>query len=169
MLVIKSLKKKFLWIIIFLVFPMILGWYSFLFEPNNIQIEKMNTEMANLPESFEGVKIVHLTDFHSYGFNKREKMVLEMVDQLDPDFVFITGDFVDHKTEDIDSVQKFWQELGNQYKGKIFGVLGNHEYKNEEADSNSLEKLLEESGIVILDNENRKICQDDEDEYIYLV
>ena len=159
--------RKMLLSLVFLAFVAFFGWYSFLFEPNNIQIEKINIEMANLPESFEGTKIVHLTDFHSQGFNKREKMVLEMVDQLDPDFVFITGDFVDHTTKDIDSVQEFWQELGDQYKGKIFGVLGNHEYKNKEADSNSLEKLLEESGIVILDNENRKILQDDE--YIYLI
>ena len=159
-------KKRFL-ILTFLVFPMILGWYSLIFEPNNIQVEKINIEMANLPEAFGGVKIVHLTDLHSFGFDKREKMVLEMVGEIDPDFVFITGDFVDRKTKDIDSVQEFWQELGDQYKGKIFGVLGNHEYKNENADSDSLEELLEKSGIVILDNENQKIFQDDE--YIYLV
>ena len=161
--------RKMLLSLTILLFLAILGGYSFLFEPNNIQIEKINIEMANLPESFEGARIVHLTDFHSFGFNKREKMVLKMVDKLDPDFVFITGDFVDHTTKDIDSVQEFWQELGDQYQGRIFGVLGNHEYKNESADSDSLEKLLEESGIVILDNENQKIFQDDEDEYIYLI
>ena len=164
----KKIKKMFLFLI-FMGFLAFWGHRAFLFEPNNIQTEKINIEMANLPESFDGVKIVHLTDFHSHGFNKREKMVLEMVAELDPDFVFITGDFVDGTTKDVDSVQEFWQELGDQYKGKIFGVLGNHEYKNEEADSDSLEELLEKSGIVILDNENRKIFQDDEDEYIYLV
>ena len=155
-------------LLIFFAFLATFGWYSLLFEPNNIQVEKINIEIANLPESFEGTKIVHLTDLHSFGFDKREKMVLEMVDQLDPDFVFITGDFVDRKTKDINSVQKFWQELGDQYKGKIFGVLGNHEYKNEEADSNSLEELLKKSGIVVLDNENQKIFLQG-DEYIYLV
>ena len=159
-----SNKKKILFITGFLV---TLSWYSFVFEPNNIQIEKINIEMTNLPESFDGTKIVHLTDFHSYGFNKREKKVLEMVDGLNPDFVFITGDFVDRKTKEINSVQEFWQELGNKYQGKIFGVLGNHEYGNKNADSDSLEELLEESGIVILDNENQKIFQDDE--YIYLI
>ena len=159
--------RKMLLSLIFLVSLAILGGYCLLFEPNNIQIEKISVEIENLPESFDGTKIVHLTDFHSYGFNKREKKVLEMVDQLDPDFVFITGDFVDRTTQDINSVQEFWQELGNQYQGKIFGVLGNHEYGNKNADSDSLEELLEESGIVILSNENRKIFQDDE--YIYLV
>lgn len=151
----------------FLVFLIILGWYITLFEPNNIQIEKINIEMANLPESFNDAKIVHLTDFHSHGFNKREKMVLEMVDQLKPDFVFITGDFIDRTTQDINSVQKFWQELGNQYQGRIFGVLGNHEYQNKNTDSISLEESLEKSKIVILDNENQKIFQGDE--YIYLI
>ena len=163
----RNKKRNLFWILFFLVSSAILSWYSFIFEPNNIQIEKINIKIESLPESFEGIKIVHLTDLHSFGFNKREKMVLEMVDQLDPDFVFITGDFVDHKTQDINSCQEFWQELGEKYQGKIFGVLGNHEYKNENADNNLLKNLLEESKIVILDNENQKIFQ--VDEYIYLV
>ncbi|MCK5591145.1 MAG: metallophosphoesterase [Candidatus Pacebacteria bacterium] len=160
-------KRKLFLILTFLVFPIILGWYSFSFEPNNIQIEKINIEIENLPESFDGVKIVHLTDFHSQGFDKREKMVLEMVSQLDPDFVFITGDFVDRKTKDIDSVQEFWQELGDQYKGKIFGVLGNHEYRNKNTDIDSLKETLEKSEITVLDNENQKIYK--AEEYVYLV
>ena len=138
----------------------VLCWYSFIFEPNNIQIEKIDIEIENLPADFNGVKIVHLTDFHSFGFDEREKRVIEIVKEINPDFVFITGDFVDSKTKDFDSCAKFWQELGKQYDGRIFGVLGNH-------DLNSLEKLLEQNNINILNNENTKIFQGDD--YIYLI
>jgi predicted MPP superfamily phosphohydrolase len=139
---------------------MALGWYGFVFEPNNIQIEKIDIEIQNLPEDFDGVKIVHLTDFHSFGFFEREKRVIEIVSEINPDFVFITGDFVDSKTKDFDSCARFWQELGKQYNGRIFGVLGNH-------DLNSLEKLLEQNNINILNNESTKIFQGDD--YVYLI
>ena len=136
-----------------------LCWYGFIFEPNNIQIEKIDIEIENLHEDFNGVKIVHLTDFHSFGFNEKEKRVIEIVNEINPNFVFITGDFVDTKTKDFDSCARFWKELSKQYDGRIFGVLGNH-------DLNSLEKSLEENDIVILNNENRKIFQGDGSAYL---
>ena len=161
----RKLKKLFL-LIAFLSSIAALFWYSFIFEPNNIQIEKINIKIENLPEEFKGTKIVHLTDFHSKNFGEREKRVLEILEDINPDFVFITGDFIDHKTEDIDSCQEFWRELGSEYQGKVFGVLGNHEYWVNHLDADSIKNLLEESGIVILSNEHRKISRDSENEAI---
>ena len=162
----RKVKKLFL-LVAFLISIVTLIWYGLIFEPNNIQIEKINIAIENLPESFNNTKIVHLTDFHSYGFNEREKRVLEILEDLNPDFVFITGDFIDHKTKDINSCQEFWQELGSKYQGKIFGITGNHEYWNNDIEIKDFKNLLEESGIVILSNENEKIFQDNE--YIYLI
>lgn len=162
----RKFKKLFL-VLTFLISLTVLIWYSFIFEPNNIQIERISIAIENLPEEFEGTKIVHLTDFHSKNFGEREKRVLEILEDLDPDLVFITGDFIDHTTKDINSCQKFWRELGSRYQGRIFGVLGNHEYWIDHIDADSIKNLLEESGIVILSNENEKISRDDE--YIYLI
>ncbi len=159
--------KKMLLTSVFLIFLSSLLWYSLIFEPNNIQIERISITLENLPKEFEGTKIVHLTDFHSYNFGKREKKVLEILEDIDPDFVFITGDFIDHKTKDINSCQEFWQELGNKYQGKVFGITGNHEYWNNGINAEDFKSLLEENGIVILDNKNEKIFQDDK--YIYLI
>ena len=165
---IKKIKLKILFLIsVFLISTTILIWYSFVFEPNNIQIEKVDIKIENLPESFNNTKIAHLTDFHSYEFGKREKRVLEILDSIDPDFIFITGDFIDHRTKDISSCQEFWSELGNRYQGRVYSVLGNHEYWIDHIDASSIKKLLEESGIVVLSNENEKIFQGDE--YIYLL
>ena len=176
---IKKRKFKILFLISsFLIFLTALIWYSFIFEPNNIQIERISVKVENLSESFDGIKIVHLTDFHSKDFGEREKRVLEILEDLDPDLVFITGDFIDHKTKDIDSCQEFWRELGNKYQGKIFGVLGNHEYWIDHINASSIKDLLEKSGIVVLRNENKKISRSkdaavlrlyNDDEYIYLI
>ena len=150
-------------LILFLI--IVFGWYIFLFEPNNLQVEELIIKIENLPQSFNGTRIVHLTDFHSRYFGNREKKVLQIVDSLEPDFVFITGDFIDYTTENLESCQKFWRVLGEKYEDKIFGVMGNHEYWNP--NSSSLEQLLNDSGIVILNNENKKITGSDD--YIYLI
>jgi predicted MPP superfamily phosphohydrolase len=163
----KHKKRNVSLILSFLISIIILFWYSFIFEPNNIQVERIGVKIENLPESFNNVKIVHLTDFHSYDFGKREKRVLEILEDINPDFVFITGDFIDHNTKDLDSCQKFWRELSSQYQGKTFGVLGNHEHWIKSPDIAAIKKLLEENGIFILNNENRKIFQGDK--YIYLL
>ena len=165
---IKKRKTKALFLFfIFLFSVIILAWYSLIFEPNNIQVEKISIKIENLPESYNNTKIVHLTDFHSYSFGKKEKRVLEILEDIDPDFVFITGDFVDHRTKDINSCQEFWSELGDRYHGRVFSVLGNHEHWIDHINANSLKELLEESGIVVLSNENEKIFQGNE--YIYLL
>lgn len=162
----RKIKKLFL-ILAFLIFLTVLLWYSFIFEPNNIQVEKINIAIENLPESFDGAKIVHLTDFHSKNFGEREKKVLEILEDINPDFIFITGDFIDYRTKDINSCQEFWRELSNQHQGKTFGVLGNHEHWIKSPDISAIKKLLEEGGISILNNENRKIFQGNK--YIYLL
>lgn len=136
-----------------------------IFEPNNIQIERQVLAIENLPSSFEGVKIVQFSDFHSWWFGKREQRVLVMLEKLNPDFIFITGDFVDPITKavtdrNLNSVKIFWQKLGAKYKNRIFSVLGNH-------DTEIVKNYLTEKGIVILNNENKKLFVGRE--FIYLI
>jgi predicted MPP superfamily phosphohydrolase len=135
------------------------------FEPSNIKIERQVITIKNLPQTFDGIKIVQLSDFHSLWFGSREKRVLKILEELEPDFVFITGDFVDPVTKaitdrELNSVKVFWQRLAEKYKNRIFGVLGNH-------DTGIVKNLLERSGITILDNENKKLFLDND--FIYPV
>ncbi len=152
-------------LIIFWFGILVLGYYSLIFEPNNLQIEKKIIALKDLPQSFHGLRIVHLTDFHSFWFGSRERKVLTYIKELEPDFVFITGDFVDPVTKlvtdrNLSSVRVFWQALGQQYQGRIFAVLGNH-------DPERVGKYLQDSGIEVLDNENKKIWKNQE--FIYLI
>ena len=124
-----------------------LGWAYFI-EPNIIKIEKVPLTFDNLSVS---LRIVHLSDFHTHRFGKREERVLKIVNKIDPDFIFITGDIVDWKTQDIDACYHFWQGLVENREGRVFGVLGNHEHRNPKV--KEVYQLLLESGIEILDND----------------
>lgn len=134
-------------------------------EPNIIKVEKISLEIKDLPAAFDNLKIVHLTDFHSKGFGLREKIVLKILNNLNPDFVFITGDIVDWTTSDFESCQKFWKELSKNYQGKIFAVYGNHEHRNPKF--RAFKKFFEESRIEVLNNESRELLRDED--FIYLV
>lgn len=158
------IKKLRVFFVLFFII-IVLGWYGFFFEPNNLKVEEIEVKLKNLPSSFEGARIILLSDFHSKNFGKKEKRVLEIVGQLKPDFVFLAGDLVDYTTKNLKSCQEFWRSLTERHKNRIYGVLGNHEHWNP--NYYDLTRLLNESGIVILDNENKRLAL--KNDYIHLI
>jgi len=129
-----------------LILLVIAAVYPFL-EPHFLGTEEINIELENA----EDVKIAHLTDLHSRGFGSLEKKVLKKLERIDPDYIFITGDFVDKRTQDLEACQNFWKVLVDQHPNKVFGVLGNHEYSHGR--TKKIIELLEESGVKLLNNE----------------
>lgn len=125
-----------------------------------IKVKKISIKIKNLPSSFDGVKIAHLTDFHSRRFGKKEKRVLEILDEIKPDFVVITGDFVDWSTKDLNSCQDFWKSISKKFEGKTFGVYGNHEHRHSKF--KILDNLLKKSGIEFLNNKSTKLKIDND-------
>lgn len=148
-----------------LIIFIFLGFWIFLVEPNNIKIENIKIEIKRLPPSFQGARIIHFSDIHSKNFGERENEILEILKKLNPDFIFITGDFVDWRTQDLESCQEFWKKFFRNYPGKIFGVLGNHDHRHPKW--KILKNLLEESGIEILENETKQIKRNGD--FIYLI
>lgn len=154
----KNIKKKFFRkkiLLIFAILIILISAWSFFIEPNFIKVEKVSLKIENLPSSFERVKIAHLTDFHSKNFGKKEKKVLKILDDLKPDYIFITGDIIDWKTNDLKSCQEFWKELDKIYHNKIFAVYGNHDHRNRKF--KTFDKLFRESKIEVLNNQSKKI------------
>ena len=51
----------------------------------------------SLPAAFDGLRILHLSDLHAATFGKNQRRLLEVIDHLDADMVFITGDLIDRR------------------------------------------------------------------------
>ncbi|MBI4653341.1 metallophosphoesterase [Candidatus Kuenenbacteria bacterium] len=158
-------KFKILLIKILLGFFILICLWSFFIEPNIIEVEKISIKIENLPISFKGTKIIQLSDFHSKKFGKKEKKVLQILNDLKPDFIFITGDVIDWKTKNFKEIQKFWLELSKKFEGKIFAIYGNHDYWNR--DFKIFDILFKESKIKILNNQSEKIKKGED--FIYLI
>lgn len=91
-------------------------------------IVAIGTPIANLPEAFEGFRIVQITDIHAGLTVKRDwiETVAAEVDLLSPDLIAFTGDLADgtvgHLRDDVAPLGAL-----SAPHGKFF-VTGNHEY-----------------------------------------
>ncbi len=130
----------------------------YLVEPNWIRTEQVTISDPALARVLEGTKVVQISDIHvgeSLGY--RENKLIEKVNELRPDILFITGDFFsDYKTHDISDMQRAASALIRSFKVKlgIYGVLGNYDHFRNVQER---EAFMKSSGIRILSKENREI------------
>ncbi len=91
-------------------------------------VKKIQMTIDGLPRSFDGLRIVQLSDLHISRAFQQEwvSAVVSKVNQLHPDIVFITGDLIDGNIEsrgiDVAPLKNIQAPLG------IVAVPGNHEY-----------------------------------------
>lgn len=118
---------------------------------------------AALPESFDGFKILHLSDLHNRSFSDKElKKLLSKIQDFAPDIIVATGDIIDRRRPNIMKAYLFMQQLARI--AKIFYVTGNHEAATAHHYA-LLQYRLKSLGIIILENygvyikhNNQKIC-----------
>ena len=92
------------------------------------QITKVKIASKEIPESFSGYRIVHISDLHC-DFFRNEKPFQSMVDSinsLNPDLVMITGDVVTFRATEIKRFLNVLQPMNA--KDGIYAVMGNHDY-----------------------------------------
>jgi len=103
-----------------------IGWGRF-----NFTLHHKKLKFHNLPQAFDGLRIVQLSDAHLGSLNGHQDKIEEVVNQvneLEPDLIFFTGDMVNNYSYEMSSWVPVWKQLKARY-GK-FSVLGNHDYGN---------------------------------------
>jgi hypothetical protein len=148
-------------IIIILILLLLGSAWSFL-EPYQVQLKEVEIKFQNLDSRAKNLKIVQISDIHFKKIGVREKKLLKILKKIEPDYLLITGDIVDWKADDLDSLSQFCQSLSGIAKKGTFGVYGNHEHLNFKF--SKLKPIFEESGIKILENQSIFL-----EESIYLI
>jgi predicted MPP superfamily phosphohydrolase len=145
----KGLKKnskgiKILRIIIVMV--LVLGFLYY--ENNSVDISHYAVDNIEIPMEFDGVKILQISDLHSKSFGKDQKRLIEIIRSLKPDFIFLTGDLIDYRSNRIAPCTDLI--TGIKDVAPIYFVTGNH----EEASSVYLtfKQMLQDNGVIILDD-----------------
>ncbi len=122
---------------------------------NSLTVSNYSIESPKIPVSFNGYKIVQLSDIHNkdFGGNLSAK-----VKELSPDIIVITGDLIDSRRTDISVAEKLINEL--QPIAPIYYITGNHESRIPEYFD--LREILESNGVEILDGKTLSVEKDGE-------
>jgi uncharacterized protein len=92
------------------------------------QIKRVKLAFDNLPDSFKGLRIVHISDVHSGSFMDKKAVQhgIDLIMQEQADLILFTGDLVNDKATEM----KDYMDVFNQLKAPmgVFSTLGNHDY-----------------------------------------
>lgn len=103
-----------------------------------------NIACKNLPESFSGFRIAHISDLHS----KPAKGIFEIVQDADPDIIAITGDLLNDDSKTVEEVSDLILNLLKL--APVYFTSGNHDLWRME--HRSILSKFEDFGAVFLDN-----------------
>ncbi|WP_104734725.1 metallophosphoesterase [Hanstruepera ponticola] len=136
------------------------------------KIHHLELPFDNLPATFNGLKIVQISDLHLGSFNHRFKILkraFKLTNELNPDIICFTGDLVNNYAWELRGWSRVFRIL--QAKIGMYAVLGNHDYgdyskwqseEEKEKNFNRIKSFLTENGFNLLLNESDliKIDQD---------
>lgn len=103
--------------------------YSRFLEPRWVDLEQITLRIPQLPQGLAGKTIAQLSDIHlsQYTGPARLHQAIRWVNQLAPDWLFLTGDYVG---DDASTAQGLIEPL-RQVQMPTFAVYGNHDYWSE--------------------------------------
>ncbi len=136
------------------VLMMLFTGFKMYYNTNEVTIEHVELSVDELPDAFENLRIVHISDIQGDQYTGREQIAryIEQVNAQQPDVVIFTGDLISYGTDFIEMSAEEFAHVEAAYG--IFAVVGDHDYW---AGLENVEPALESRGIELLRDENRYI------------
>lgn len=97
----------------------------------HLTVTEQEIVSEDLPDSFDGYRIVQLSDLHVGTFSERSSFVSGLVEEicgLFPDMIVFTGDLVNIRYSELAPFRNDLSRLRFSQHDGIFSVLGNHDY-----------------------------------------
>ncbi len=112
--------------ILSIVFLLIGGFGLFVIIQNSDRLVVTSYEYVSsqLPVSFDGFKIVQLSDMHNHSNDYSNGNIVDTIKKENPNIIVMTGDFVDTHTKNMDQLNSLLSGLDDY---PIYFVPGNHE------------------------------------------
>lgn len=121
-------------------------------EPNWIEVKVLSLSGKKFGTELASMNIIQLSDLHIEKIGFREKSLIRKVNALNPDLVFITGDFVNER-QGLASLEMVLSSL--RVKKGIYAVLGDNDLIPE------LKAVLKKVNVHLLENENARVSVND--------
>lgn len=121
--------------------------YGLTYGVSNIQVKHVDLYFKDLPKSFDGYRIVHVSDLHLGTFNgwrsKILKAEMDSIEKQKANLICFTGDLQNIRPEEVEQMASL---IRQPMKGTI-SVLGNHDY-TEYIKGDAKEKAAQEARLV---------------------
>lgn len=113
----------------------------------NYKVLSYKLQYDDLPDAFDGYKIVQISDIHSGSFDNQKKVQygVDLINAQEADLILFTGDLVNNRADEIypwiDTFKKINAKQG------VYSILGNHDYgdymrwESPEAKTRNMEML----------------------------
>ena len=124
----------------------------------NIGLTTYEAEVSGLSNSFDGLRIVQLSDIHNVVFRDDNKKLISVIAEAKPDMIFITGDMLDSRNTDMNAALDIAKKIVNI--APVYYVPGNHEARLRTY--NDFEESLERLGVIVLRNSVVSVERDGE-------
>jgi hypothetical protein len=158
----------------FLIFTIVfVAWM--LIEPFMLKTEHIIVKDEDVPSSFEGFKIVFISDIHHRKLSSVDAIekVVERSNRQDPDIVILGGDYTESRS-DADEQKKYMEEVFSVLdnltaKYGVYVVSGNHDHTRYGVERGlsgktnwNVTEQAEKVGFTVIDNDSEWISIGDE-------
>lgn len=95
----------------------------------NFKVREVTFISENLPEEFDGYKVLQLSDIHSgswKGNPEALKRAIDICNSQNADLALFTGDLVNSRSDELIEFMNIF--AGLKAKDGVYSVLGNHDY-----------------------------------------
>jgi len=141
--------------------------YGSLFGTKELVVNQVVLNLSNLPVSYNGFKILQISDIHLGNFLKSKRLMLKVqneTEKINPDIIIFTGDLVNNFSSELEGYSDIFKQITKNKDS--YSILGNHDYGNYtnwKSDSSKIEnfnKIVSAHkifGFRLLNNENVKL------------
>lgn len=125
--------------------------YGSMFGTQQLRVHRLDVSFPNLPQKFDGYRIVQFTDAHVGSIRKDFlRTVVDSINAQRADLVAFTGDLQNMLPREIQPFRPLLQTV--RAKDGVFSVLGNHDYSMYVSASPSV-KAAQEAALIRIETE----------------
>jgi len=116
-----------------------------------IWVNEKSIRIANLHDDLKGLRLGQISDIHIGNLigEKYLHFATDMIRAAKVDALVVTGDIIDSNNAFLPVARNFFQDLYSITNGKLYGVMGNHDYID---DGPTAGKTFDSSGLTLLVN-----------------
>lgn len=152
---ITAISKKNL--ILFFITVTLFATYIF-WADTALTVREFQITDKNIPSSFDGFHIAHISDLHNTSFGKENEKLFEKLEHLNPDIIAVTGDVIDSRRTNVKIAADFFEKALEI--APVYYVTGNHELRTDAYQE--LEACIKKLGVIIAENNSFPLVRDED-------